>query len=119
MYGHCNVPSRYAPHPELGIWVTTQRTQYRLFVAANELGENNPGMFSMNELRVRRLEDLGFVWTLKSPDKNREADVYDSIEQEVLQVAGELTSDLALAGFGNHNQLGNSTWSHANEYVKV
>jgi len=25
-HGHCNVPQKYKANPELGVWVTTQRT---------------------------------------------------------------------------------------------
>lgn len=62
-YGHCLVPSRYEKNPELGVWVGTQRAQYRQFMRARETGQ----MIStnMNEDRIRELEDLGFVWALR------------------------------------------------------
>eukprot|EP00934_Nitzschia_sp_Nitz4_P001966 Nitzschia sp. Nitz4//scaffold107_size73032//27795//30897//NITZ4_005759-RA/size73032-augustus-gene-0.100-mRNA-1//-1//CDS//3329532590//1966//frame0 len=62
-HGHCLVPSRYEPNPELGIWVGTQRTQYRLFMRAKETGMNVST--SMNEERIMTLEELGFVWALR------------------------------------------------------
>lgn len=62
-HGHCLVPSRYELNPELGIWVGTQRTQYRLYMRAKESGL--VVATSMNESRVRELEELGFVWALR------------------------------------------------------
>lgn len=77
------VPSRCTEFPELGIWVGTQRTQYRLYMESKQ-SENSQycasnkstetittvaGATTMNESRVRLLEELGFVWTLRG---NRE-----------------------------------------------
>jgi hypothetical protein len=64
-HGHCLVPSRYEPNPELGIWVGTQRTQYRLFMRSKETGVAVSTTTSMNEDRMRELHDLGFVWALR------------------------------------------------------
>ncbi|CAJ1957843.1 unnamed protein product [Cylindrotheca closterium] len=60
IHGHCNVPSKYAENPELGIWVGTQRTQYRLYMKGRESG--NLTTSNMNEDRMRALESLGFSW---------------------------------------------------------
>lgn len=65
-FGDCLVPSRYLPNPELGIWVGTQRTQYRLFQQAKESGNEDLNSTPMNEDRVRQLEELGFMWTLRA-----------------------------------------------------
>ena len=62
---HCLVPSRYTPNPELGVWVGTQRTQYRLHKRAKETGITVNGATAMNEERIRELEELGFVWALR------------------------------------------------------
>jgi hypothetical protein len=64
-HGHCMVPSRYAESPELGIWVGTQRTQYRLYMKAKESGAEITGTSLMDEHRIRLLEELGFVWALR------------------------------------------------------
>eukprot|EP00429_Kryptoperidinium_foliaceum_P036643 CAMPEP_0176178096 /NCGR_PEP_ID=MMETSP0120_2-20121206/91256_1 /TAXON_ID=160619 /ORGANISM="Kryptoperidinium foliaceum, Strain CCMP 1326" /LENGTH=1067 /DNA_ID=CAMNT_0017516245 /DNA_START=166 /DNA_END=3371 /DNA_ORIENTATION=+ len=64
-YGHCLVPSRYEQNPELGVWVSTQRSQYRLYMRAKEAGA--PVSTNMNEDRIRELEELGFVWNLRGP----------------------------------------------------
>lgn len=58
-HGNCLVPSRYQPNPELGIWVGTQRTQYRLYMKAKESGK--PSNSAMNEDRIAHLDQIGFV----------------------------------------------------------
>ncbi|KAL3936285.1 MAG: hypothetical protein SGBAC_008367 [Bacillariaceae sp.] len=65
IHGHCNVPSKYAENPELGIWVGTQRTQYRLHMKGRESG--NLTMSNMNEDRIRALDSLGFSWVQRLP----------------------------------------------------
>ena len=45
--GHCNVPQS---HPELGIWVNTQRSLYK---KGNLLDD-----------RIKRLQDIGFQWVV-------------------------------------------------------
>lgn len=63
-YGHCLVPSRYPTNQELGTWVGTQRTQYRLFMKAKETGKAAVPT-SMNEERIKLLSDIGFIWALR------------------------------------------------------
>lgn len=63
LHGHCLVPSRYPESPELGVWVGTQRTQYRLYMKGKE--STSSAISSMNEDRIRALEDLGFAWGLR------------------------------------------------------
>ena len=50
-YGHCNVPRHYEENPKLGWWVNNQRQ-------AKADGKLAPE-------RERRLEDVGFVWSLQ------------------------------------------------------
>jgi hypothetical protein len=71
--GHTLVPARYADSPELGIWVGTQRTQYRLYMKARETGTEVPGATAMNASRIKELEGLGFVWALRSVGKDDSA----------------------------------------------
>eukprot|EP00550_Attheya_septentrionalis_P004429 CAMPEP_0198283158 /NCGR_PEP_ID=MMETSP1449-20131203/2828_1 /TAXON_ID=420275 /ORGANISM="Attheya septentrionalis, Strain CCMP2084" /LENGTH=1129 /DNA_ID=CAMNT_0043979683 /DNA_START=92 /DNA_END=3481 /DNA_ORIENTATION=+ len=72
--GDCLVPSRYGPNPELGVWVGTQRTQYRLYLKAKELGvryvDDKESPSAMNDERVAQLEELGFVWALRGTTDN-------------------------------------------------
>mmetsp|Transcript_12105 Transcript_12105/g.18207 ORF Transcript_12105/g.18207 Transcript_12105/m.18207 type:complete len:477 (+) Transcript_12105:225-1655(+) len=55
-HGHCNVHVNQNSGGELGTWVATQRQQYRL------LKEGKTSC--MTDERVRRLESLGFQWSI-------------------------------------------------------
>ena len=48
LFGHCNVPSENKDFRQLAIWVSTQRSNRS----------------SLTNERVRRLEEIGFVWNL-------------------------------------------------------
>ena len=48
------VPTKYPANPALGRWLSTQRSQYKLYMD----GERS----TMTEQRVRRLDSIGFVW---------------------------------------------------------
>jgi len=50
-HGHCNVPQKYDEKPKLGLWANTQRT----------VKKNG----KLSEDRVRRLDELGFIWAPK------------------------------------------------------
>ena len=64
-YGHCNVPSRFPDNPELGVWVGTQRTQYKAFMKSKETGTVSQAAGAMNDDRIRLLEELEFNWTIR------------------------------------------------------
>ena len=49
--GSCNVPYSYAENPQLGKWVSHQRTQYKKF-------KEDPSASSMTQERIERLEGL-------------------------------------------------------------
>lgn len=69
-FGSCLVPSRYPPNPELGIWVGTQRTQYRLYQQAKQSGNRILHSTAMSEDRICQLEELGFIWALRTGPDN-------------------------------------------------
>lgn len=92
-FGHCLVPSRYEANPELGIWVGTQRTQYRMYMRCKETGL--PISTSMNEDRIRELEELGFVWGLRG-SAIEETDV--AVESAASLVDGTGSGSQALMG---------------------
>jgi hypothetical protein len=54
IHGHCNVPTRCKQNPELGKWVTDQRSQYKSHLK----GKTSP----MTTFRIKELEALGFEW---------------------------------------------------------
>mgnify|MGYP001592065932 CR=1 FL=1 len=49
--GHCNVPRNWPENPSLSHWVTTQR--------------QNRKRGTLNEERLRRLNDIGFAWNIR------------------------------------------------------
>eukprot|EP00591_Stephanopyxis_turris_P003250 CAMPEP_0195513032 /NCGR_PEP_ID=MMETSP0794_2-20130614/4791_1 /TAXON_ID=515487 /ORGANISM="Stephanopyxis turris, Strain CCMP 815" /LENGTH=515 /DNA_ID=CAMNT_0040640949 /DNA_START=46 /DNA_END=1593 /DNA_ORIENTATION=- len=57
--GHVNVP---LSHPELGIWVSTQRSQYKRYIQDDN---HSYSSFNMKPERIAALEKLGFAWTVK------------------------------------------------------
>lgn len=62
---HCNVPARYAKNRRLGIWVSSQRQQYKLL---QKLPFSEKQNVRLNDERVKLLNDLGFTWTIRSRD---------------------------------------------------
>lgn len=55
-HGDCSVPTKYGANPALGRWVSTQRSQYKLY----QLGVKT----QMTEGRVRQLSAIGFRWNM-------------------------------------------------------
>ncbi|WP_082192338.1 DEAD/DEAH box helicase [Chlamydia suis] len=47
-HGHCNVPHKYPKSPQLAVWVSNQRKDFK----KGDLSED----------RIARLEEIGFVW---------------------------------------------------------
>ena len=62
---HCNVPARYAKNRRLGIFVSSQRQQYKVLQKLTPSEKQN---VRLNEERIKLLNDLGFTWTLRSRD---------------------------------------------------
>jgi len=56
-HGHCRVTARYKDNPKLGRWVMTQRRQRTLL--------NQGRLSSLTKERIRRLDSLGFLWSLE------------------------------------------------------
>jgi len=84
--GHCLVPKRFKEYPKLGTWVDTQRVQYKKMkkkLASQGLEYDGPAPLEeevveetpaispkplvgrLTDDRIRRLEGLGFVWSLR------------------------------------------------------
>jgi Helicase associated domain. len=57
-HGHCRVPSYCKENPQLATWVKCQRRQYKLFWEGKRS--------SMSAERTQLLEDIGFVWEVRS-----------------------------------------------------
>lgn len=69
-HGHVNVPLKYEPNLSLGSFVNNQRTKYRLYQSEKKSkdgeGDGRSGHNTMTEEMIRDLEDLGFVWNLRT-----------------------------------------------------
>ena len=63
LHSHCRVPAKEG---DLGRWVSDQRTKYRL----REGGKKS----MLSEVRVRKLEALGFEWRIGAQRKDRSVD---------------------------------------------
>jgi hypothetical protein len=74
-HGHCLVPKRYKDDPKLGTWVDTQRVQYkklkRNFISPLPLQRR------ITSERIQRLEELGFVWSIRNDWHKR----YDELKK--------------------------------------
>jgi len=76
-HGHCNVPQKYKANPELGLWVTTQRTAKK-----NQNGKK------ITEEQINRLEGIGFKWVLGRGRRPTRGGL-DAVEAENLSLGGE------------------------------
>mmetsp|Transcript_486 Transcript_486/g.1154 ORF Transcript_486/g.1154 Transcript_486/m.1154 type:complete len:324 (+) Transcript_486:112-1083(+) len=56
-FGHCRVPQNYEQNKQLGMWVRTQKQQYKLL----QEGKAN----HLSNARIELLNQLGFEWTGK------------------------------------------------------
>ena len=79
-YGNCLVPKRFPANKKLGTWVDTQRSQHKKMIkklaergiaydgpqrAGSRAALFKPIVGRLTDDRIRRLEDLGFVWSLR------------------------------------------------------
>ena len=55
-HGHCNVPKTSKEHSRLGIWVYTQRYEYKKFMDGDKSSH-------MTQTRIVKLEEVGFEWS--------------------------------------------------------
>ena len=63
--GNCNVPCRYAKNPKLGMWVRSQRREYKL-LCDGQLPRLTPE-------RYRVLDEMGFVWEPRAIGRTNKA----------------------------------------------
>ena len=103
--GHCNVPRYYSPHPKLGAWVQTQRTQYRL---ANEGKHNN-----MYPERIEKLNALGFDW---SP-RGRHEIAWDGRIKQLKQFKEQHGTCAVPRDYGENQQLAHWVANQRRQYI--
>eukprot|EP00979_Chaetoceros_neogracilis_P002040 scaffold366_cov213-Chaetoceros_neogracile.AAC.2 len=68
--GNCNVPIRYKNNPSLGQWVSTQRQEY----GAKKKGNKT----NITAERIKALEEVGFVWSLRDTSKMAPRKTWDA-----------------------------------------
>jgi hypothetical protein len=81
IYGHSDVPQEFDENLKLANWVMNQRTAKRLKMEGQQTG--------LREIRIRRLEQLQFVWNTKD---RQWWSMYDQLK-EYQQQNGNLTID--------------------------
>jgi Helicase associated domain len=64
-HGNCLVPNRYEEDRSLGSWVSTQRRYFKLMNSSESIG--NSKYPQMNEMRIAKLREIGFVWAASDP----------------------------------------------------
>jgi hypothetical protein len=57
-HGHCDVATKYGPNPALGRWVSTQRSEYKLFLRTGGRSKH------MTQTKINMLNSLGFKWEM-------------------------------------------------------
>ena len=76
------MPQGYAGNPQLGTWVSYQRTQYKKF-------QDDPSTSSMTQEHIERLESIAFQWNGRSLNLNacssEEDDSYDEEEEDEVE----------------------------------
>ena len=96
-HGNCLVPKRCKEDAKLGTWVDTQRVQYKkmrkqlakdgieylapLTMSYDDDPESNilrkPLVGRLTDDRIRRLEELGFIWSLRDDWQKHYAELVD------------------------------------------
>ena len=89
-HGHCLVPSTYPTNAQLATWVKCQRRQYKLFAE----GKTS----NITQERIDQLNDMGFEWELRTPQKlvtdPIDESIADSVDESFLSFF-EVFSDLS------------------------
>jgi Helicase associated domain len=57
-FGTCDVPTKYAPNPALGRWVSTQRSEYKIFMQSGGRSRH------LTQGKIDMLNSLGFKWEM-------------------------------------------------------
>lgn len=57
-FGSCDVPTKYAPNPALGRWVSTQRSEYKIFMQTDGRSRH------LTQEKIDMLNAIGFKWEM-------------------------------------------------------
>ena len=105
-HGHTNVPTKgYAENPKLGIWVQTQRQQYRKWKQGKHA--------HITPERIEKLSKLGFVWEL------RKKTAWDERYQQLVQYIEQYGhANVPQGSAENPSSLGNWVKKQREAYQK-
>jgi len=62
-HGHCNVPARHLLNKRLGVWVSSQRQQYKILQGVSKSKRRT---VPLTQERVDKLNALNFTWAIRS-----------------------------------------------------
>ena len=102
-FGNCNVPSKNHANPQLGNWVSRQRTQYKYF------GEGKQSQLTTE--RVEMLTRIGFIWNHSEHEWGERFD-------ELVEYKKEKGHCNVPAVYDANKQLGNWVMSQREVYKK-
>mmetsp|Transcript_2659 Transcript_2659/g.3932 ORF Transcript_2659/g.3932 Transcript_2659/m.3932 type:complete len:367 (+) Transcript_2659:92-1192(+) len=96
-HGHCEVPSKYQPNPQLATWVKCQRRQYKLFL------EGQPS--NITSERIAELESFGFKWEIRKakPLKTRPSVTVNTQKSKTVDQTSKKRKFNTLSGENNED----------------
>ena len=57
-FGSCDVPTKYTPNPALGRWVSTQRSEYKIYMQTGGRSRH------LTQEKIDMLNAIGFKWEM-------------------------------------------------------
>ena len=103
VHGKCNVPREYNANPQLGNWVSTQRTKKE----------------TMSEKRRKRLDSIGFVWRLKRGRPKQQPRVRPSTVEDPKKKKARLNEGAAQEGTGFGQKSWDSYFEQLCDFVRI
>ncbi|KAL7491914.1 hypothetical protein ACHAWT_001353 [Skeletonema menzelii] len=104
--GHCNVPQKYAPNPELGVWVNKQRQEHKK--------REDEKTSAMTDERLKRLQSIGFTWAQRKGQKG-----WNKKYDQLLQYKAKFGNCHVPTKFKENTALGRWVSQQRAEYKKL
>ena len=103
VHGNCNVPWMYKENPQLGRWVTHQRTKKE----------------TMSENRRNQLNSIGFVWSLKARRPKQQPRVRPSTVEDPKKKKARLNEEAAQEDTGFQQKSWDSYFEQLRDFVRT